>query len=555
MRTSDLVIKGAKQTKPNRLFYGDNLHVLREHVASESVDLVYLDPPFNSNRSYNVLFKEKSGDESPAQIEAFGDTWTWSHETESLYIDMMNGSASNKVKDALEAMRKLLGDNDVLAYLVMITARLVELHRVLKSTGSLYLHCDPTASHYLKVMLDATFDAENFRSEIIWKRYGAHSNSRGFGSIHDVILYYTKSRSAPFNKLYQPHDPEYVTKRYRMQDANGRLFREQTLVNPAVRSNLQYNYTALNGVTYPFPPNGWKCSPERMRELDEQGRLLYPSKPGGMLRVKNYLDEMQGMPVQDLWTDVGYIGSTSPERLGYPTQKPIALLERIVAASSEPGDLILDPFCGCGTAITAAQQLDRKWMGIDVTTLAIDLIDARLRHTYGESVQESYEILGIPRDLTGAKALFARSPFEFERWCVMLVDGQPNEKQVGDRGIDGVIRIPVDAKGKSERILVSVKGGATNPGHVRDLVGTVQSERAAMGVFICMKTPTKAMIDAANRSGLYTYPVNSKKYPKVQIITVEELLAGQRPNMPVSLLPYFQAKRRSEEHDQMILDV
>ena len=279
-----------------------------------------------------------------------------------------------------------------------------------------------------------------------------------------------------------------------------------------------------------------------MKEFEAEGRIHYSST--GYPQLKKYLEDMPGQLVQDVWTDVQPINNRAAERLGYPTQKPLSLLERIIATSSDEGDVVLDPFCGCGTTVDAAQKLGRRWIGIDVTTLAVDLIDARLRHTYGEQVRDTYEILGIPRDLTGARALFSRSPFEFERWCVMLLDGQPNEKQVGDRGIDGVIRFPIDAKGHSDRVLVSVKGGATNPGHVRDLVGTVESQRAAMGVFVTMNEPTSGMVEAANHSGAYVHPANGQRFPKVQIVTVEDLLNGKRPNMPMTLLPYFQAQRR-----------
>lgn len=296
----------------------------------------------------------------------------------------------------------------------------------------------------------------------------------------------------------------------------------------------------------------WRFSKAEMERLIGEGRV-YQSKPGMVPRRKYYLDEGKGVELQSLWTDIDSINSQAAERLGYPTQKPLALLERIISASSNPGDLVLDPFCGCGTTVDAAEKLGRRWIGIDVTTLAIDLIDARLRHTYTEAIRKNYEILGIPRDLEGARALFERSPFEFERWCVMLVDGQPNEKQVGDRGIDGVIRIPIDAKGNSHRVLVSVKGGATNPAHVRELVGTVESQKAAMGVLICMRQPTTAMLEAANHSGIYTYPINGQTYPRVQILTVEDLLRGKHPNLPTALLPYFQAKRRYEAEEQMTL--
>ncbi|MEV0417330.1 DNA methyltransferase [Streptosporangium canum] len=529
----------------NKLYYGDNLEVLRE-LPSEIVDLVYLDPPFNSNRSYNVLFKQKSGQDAQAQIEAFDDTWTWSHETEGLYIEIVNGSAPVRVAEALEAMRKLLGDNDVLAYLVMMTARLIQLHRVLKPTGSMYLHCDSTASHYLKILLDAIFGPVNFRNEIVWRRTSTVKGNAGQGAKHfgrntDTILFYTKSQQYTFNALYVPYSQEYIKSKFSyIEPETGRRFQTVSMEGPGGAAKGNPSYEVLGVTRY------WRFSSTEMERLLAEGRV-YQGKPGGVPRQKYYLDEGKGVQIQSMWADIDAINSQAAERLGYPTQKPLPLLERIISASSNPGDLVLDPFCGCGTTVDAAQKLGRRWMGIDVTTLAVDLIDARLRHTYGENIQETYELLGIPRDLEGAASLFQRSPFEFERWCVMMLDGQPNEKQVGDKGVDGVIRFPIDAKGNSEKALVSVKGGGTNPSHIRDLVGTVKSQRAAMGIFVCMQKPTKLMIDAANHSGVYTYPVNNQKYPAVQIITVEELIAGKRPSMPTSLLPYFQAKRRYEE--------
>lgn len=527
---------------PNKLYYGDNLDVLREHIESESIDLIYLDPPFNSNRSYNILFKEKSGEESPAQIEAFDDTWTWSHETEVLYIEMMNGSAPNKVKDALEAMRKLLGENDMLAYLVMMTARLIELHRALKRTGSLYLHCDPTASHYLKIALDAIFGSKNFRGEITWIRTTTHSDAKRWSPNADIILYYGKSDQVTWNPAHRPYDDIYVADKYRFMEPDGRRYTLSDMTSPNPRPNMMYEWEG-----HESPPNGWRYSRETIERLDAEGRVWYPDSKAKRPRLKRYLEEQPGVVVGNVWADIPPLNSQAKERLGYPTQKPLAMLERIVAASSNPGDIVLDPFCGCGTTVDAAQKLGRQWKGIDITTLAIDLIDARLRHTYGEWVTSSYDIEGIPQDISGAQALFARSPFEFERWCVMLVDGQPNERQVGDRGIDGVIRFPIDAKGKSERAIVSVKGGITNPGHVRDLIGTVTSQKAAMGLLVSLREPTKAMIEAARHSGIYTYPVNGQKYPLVQISSVAELLAGRGPKMPTTLLPYFQAQRRYEK--------
>lgn len=526
----------------NQLWYGDNLDILRDHIPAESVDLVYLDPPFNSNRSYNVLFKNKTGNDSMAQIEAFDDTWTWAQESEELYFELISGAAPIRVAEALEAMRKLLGDNDMLAYLVMMTARLVELHRVLRSTGSLYLHCDPTASHYLKVILDAIFGPANFQNEIIWKRYGSHNDSKGFGRVHDVILYFQKTKKFDFNKQHRPYSDEYIAERFKFVDSDGRRYSEQNLASPNPRPNLTYPFAAKNGVTYEPPSNGWKFEPAALQRLDDEDRLHYPKKQNGRLRMKNYLDELPGVPVQDIWDDILAIGGSSGERLGYPTQKPVSLLERIVATSSNEGDVVLDPFCGCGTTIDAAQRLGRSWIGIDVTYLSVDLIRKRLRDTYGEAINKQYEVHGIPQDVSGAQAMFDNNPFEFERWAVSLIDGQPNEKQVGDKGIDGIVRFPIDKKMTAGKVVVSVKGGKQiNPAMVRDLVGTVNTQRAEMGVLILMHPPTKGMKDAARTSGVYEWALMGRKYPKVQIITIPDLFGGKAVDIPTPMLPYVKA--------------
>ena len=526
----------------NRLYYGDNLEVMRESIAAESVDLVYLDPPFNSNRAYNVIFGKhaRGGNGASAQIQAFGDTWQWTHVTDQQYQRLTGaGELPMPVADALMAFHALLGENDALAYLVNMAPRLVELRRVLKPTGSLYLHCDPTMSHYLKMLLDATFGADNFRSEIIWRRYGSHNDAKGYGSVHDVIFYYVKGKTFTFNKQFTAYADAYVAQRFRSADPDGRRWREQNLVSPNPRPNLTYAYTALNGITYEPPPNGWKVTPDRMAVLDAERRLLYPAKAGGRLRLKNYLDEGRGVPVPDLWTDIVAIGGTSPERLGYQTQKPVALLERIVAASSNEGDVVLDPFCGCGTAVDAAQRLNRQWIGIDIAYIAIDLIEKRLLHTFGPAVTDTYEVLGSPRDLDGAQALAERSKFDFERWAVTQIDAQPNEKQVGDKGVDGVAWFYLE-KNSHGRVLVSVKGGQTiGPQFVRDLIGTVETQKAQMGVLITMAEPTRGVLDAINHGGTYTWPRNGQSYPRVQVITIRELLSGVRPNMPRIQLPYY----------------
>lgn len=533
----------------NLLLYGDNLEMLRRHVPDASVDLVYLDPPFNSNKSYNVLFQSRSGDAAQAQIEAFDDTWTWSQETEEQFQKLIEGDAPPAVADAVEAMRRLLGDNDVLAYLIMMTPRLLELHRVLKSTGSLYLHADPTASHYLKLILDAVFGPRNFRNEIIWKRYGAHNDqgqgSKHYGRVHDVILFYGKSPDLYWDQQYTPLDESYVESTYRgVEPETGRRFMTTPMTGPggAAKGNPVFDW---KGHT-----RAWRYNYETMERLDAEGRIYYSKT--GYARQKFYLDESKGVPLQDLWTDIKSLVGINKERLGFPTQKPVALLERIIESSCPEGGVVLDPFCGCGTTVTAAQNLNRSWIGIDITFLSIDLIEKRLVDAHGEEVRHTYETRGIPRDFEGARALFSSSPFDFERWAVSLVNGQPNQKQVGDKGMDGVIRFPLDRKKEVGRALVSVKGGQQlNPAMVRDLIGTVDSQKAEMGVLVTMQNPTKGMVDAAHHSDTYEWPFNGTKFPKVQVISVGQLLRGEKPQMPPTFLPYMKARREVFDDQQM----
>lgn len=494
----------------NRLFYGDNLDVLRDRIDTESVDLVYLDPPFNSNRSYNVIFaKHDITTAADAQIQAFDDTWRWTPHTETEFTEYVTGGVPNAVADALTAFRTLLGENDAMAYLVNMAPRLVELRRVLKPNGSLYLHCDPTMSHYLKVLLDAIFGARVFRNEIIWHYNTGGKGKANFLRKHDTILWYSKSADYQFNR--------------------------DAVAVPRVAGTAHLRHG-----------------------VDEDGREFYedfsPRKSGKQYRW--YLDE--GVTPMDVWTDVQALNPMAGERLGYPTQKPLALLERIILASSSEGDVVLDPFCGCGTTVDAAQKLGRNWIGIDVTYLSVDLIKKRLTHTYGDSIKGTYEVLGIPKDKASALALFSRDPFEFERWAVALLNAQPNQKQVGDKGIDGVARFPLgnpDPKANVGQILVSVKGGGSmGPQFVRDLLGTVETQKAQMGVLITNATPTKGMIDAANHGGTYTHPSSGDVYPRIQIATVGDLLLGKRPALPQTYNPYITASRRGAAVDQLSFD-
>jgi site-specific DNA-methyltransferase (adenine-specific) len=529
------------------LYYGDNLEILRNEIASESVDLIYLDPPFNSNANYNVLFRAPDGHESHAQMEAFDDTWHWTEAAEKAFDEVMQ-SGNADAAEMLRAMRSFLKENDMMAYLTMMAVRLLELHRVLRPTGSIYLHCDPTASHYLKILLDAVFGKERFGSEIIWKRYGAHSNSNRYGAVHDVLLYYTVGQKFTFNKQYAGYEEEYVKERFKFSDPDGRRWAEQNLGNPAVRPNLMYSFKAKNGVLYNPPTNGWKYSRERMLQLDAENRLHYPQKEGGRLRLKSYQDELPGVQLQDVWTDLVSIGGTSGERLGYPTQKPLALLERIISASSNEGDVVLDPFCGCGTTVHAAQKLNRNWIGIDVTHLAISLIQKRLRDAF-PLVQ--IEVHGTPKDLEGARALAAQDKYQFQWWAVSLVDAVPfgNKKKGADGGIDGLIYFKPDGKA-TEKAIVSVKGGE-NVGvqMVRELNAVVDREKAKMGVLITLADATMPMRKEAVTSGYYRTEAQGD-FAKIQIVTIEELLNGKKPQTPWVSPDVFKKAKREMKGEQ-----
>jgi site-specific DNA-methyltransferase (adenine-specific) len=539
----------------NTLFYGDNLPILREYIATESVDLVYLDPPFNSNRSYNVLFKDESGTEADAQIEAFGDTWHWNQHTAAAYESIIT-TAPTEVSTLIGALRQAIGMNQMMAYLVMMAARLIELHRVLKPTGSLYLHCDPTASHYLKIVLDAIFDARNYRNEITWQRTFAHGNvGRNYGSVADVILFYSKSEAYTWQQPFAQLTDAETAEKYPHVDPDGRRWQSVTLRNPGVRPNLHYPYTASNGVTYQPHPNGWSCNLARMQQYDHEGRLHFPGKQDGALRLKMYADESKGERLQNIWTDIPPIGAQAAERLGYPTQKPLALLERIIQASSNEGDVVLDPFCGCGTAIAAAQKLNRRWIGIDITSLAIALIKNRLKDMYGAV---NFKVIGEPEDLSSAIQLSQDDRYQFQWWALSLISARPLGGQEGsktgkkgsDKGIDGVITFLDDNSGKPKRVLVQVKSGKVKSGDVRDLVGTVNRENAVMGIFITLEEPTRDMLTEAASAGFYKSEGWQRDYPKVQILTVEALLRGAEVKLPPTMTTFKQAPRVKGEAGQ-----
>ena len=544
----------------NKLYFGDNLDILRQNVADESVDLIYLDPPFNSNATYNVLFRERSGEDSSAQITAFEDTWRWSIDSEIAYQDVIT-DGPEKLGDLLEAMRRFLGQNDMMAYLTMMAQRMAELHRVLKPTGSVYLHCDPTASHYLKLMMDAVFGLENFRNEIIWKRTSAHSDvEQGaihMGRIHDTMLRYSKGASPKWNTVYVPYDREYIESAYRYTDESGRRYQTQPLHAAKPGGDTLYEWKGK------LPPPGryWAYSKENMERLDSVGGIAYSRT--GTPRYKIFLDEKEGKPLQDIWSDVSPVHNQPKERLGYQTQKPEALLERIINASSDEGDVVLDPFCGCGTAIAVAERLKRRWIGIDITHLAISLMKSRLRDTFGADLSD-YEVIGVPQDVESARSLAVESEhdgrYQFEYWALGLVDARPSNRgrRGADSGIDGYINFFDDNSGKAKRIIVQVKSGHVRRDMIATLKGDMSRENAEIGLFITLNQPTRPMIQEATSAGIYTpehYP--DHRYPRVQILTIEDLLSGVQAEYPrfAPDATFARApRRRQSSSSQRLLD-
>lgn len=504
----------------NSLYYGDNLGVLREHIPDASVDLVYLDPPFNSNANYNVLFKAPDGAGSQAQIEAFDDTWHWNESAEESYWQVLHGENTEAAR-MLEAMRGFLGENDMMAYLAMMAIRLIELHRVLKPTGSLYLHCDPTASHYLKILLDAVFGARNFRSEIIWQRStGKALMSRRLPNNHDTILFASKSDTWVWNQeaLYLRYDPTNLPAKtaikYTHSDEDGRVYRLDSLINPNPnRPNLTYEFLGVQRV--------WRWTRERMQKAFEDG-LVVQTAPGRVPQLKRYLDEQEGLPISDLWIDIAPLNSQAQERLGYPTQKPVALLERIIAASSNPGDVVLDPFCGCGTTVHAAQKLGRQWIGIDVTHLAVSLIERRLMNAFGKDVE--FQTIGVPKDIGAARDLAARDKHEFEKWAITLIpDAQPfrGGKKGSDTGIDGIVYMRTE-KNRTDKAIVEVKGGGVSVDQIHKLKSVIEREKALTGIFVTLNPPTRPMIAEAAAAGFAETVFG--RIPRIQILTIEGLL-------------------------------
>lgn len=533
----------------NHLLYGDNATVMRDMMGSKSVDLIYLDPPFKSDKNYNLIYSTMTGLPVPEQAEAFCDTWNLNTSRADLLEKLPKLMKEAGVESAylnfwLTWVQALQGTQvHLLAYLYYMVERLLWMKPILRDTGSIYLHCDPAASHYIKVMMDGIFGHENFRSEIIWKRTSAHSGAKRYGPVHDVILFYSKSDVYTWNKIFQPYDAEYIAEFFDQKDKGGRPWTRTDLTGPGTRkgdsglpwrgfdptergrhwqppSYFYEKYKALSGddlANYNLN--------ERLDKLDTIGLIHWPAKKGGMPRGKRFLEDTKGVPLQDVWTDIRPLHNLSKERLGYPTQKPIALMKRIVEASSRPGDVIFDPFCGCGTTVYAAQELGRRtWIGCDIAILAVKLIREILTARYRLAEGTDFTVDGIPNSVESARELFRRDPFQFQHWAVERIGGFPMVKKVADKGIDG--RIYYETSTGLRSMVLSVKGGKLKPGDIRDLLGTLKStDDADLGGFISLHEPTPLMKEAANAAGDFTY--RDVKYPRVQMLTIRQIVEGK----------------------------
>ena len=467
------------------LIRGDNLTEMR-NFPDACIDLIATDPPFNSKRDYFVPFRDEHGREPDTLVRAFTDTWTWGEAAEDTYNTLLV-DIGGQVGDTIQGLRQFLNETPMMAYLVMMGIRIVEMHRLLKDTGSLYLHCDPSASHYLKIILDAVFGTQNFKREIIWNletASGFKSQVKGFIRGHDVILYYTKDLDDfVFNKIFQPHKPEYVA---------------------------------------------------RFRKTDENGRSYRDDRPGGR---RQYLDETEGVAFTDVWSDIMSFQqhSTSTERTGYPTQKPIPLYERIIKASSNEGDLVLDPFCGCGTTLMAAETEGRQWVGIDLTYLAIGAVRQQFERLFPQH-RDSVTITGTPENVDQALALARTDPQGFEEWCVThVLHFKSNVKKVADGGVDGTFRFPLGKiKGKQAygRAVAQVKGGGYTLGHIRDFRTAMQNDEADLGVFVVTSPPSSGMRTEAARAGSYEHPLFDMEAPALQIYEIQDYFSGVLPKLP-----------------------
>ena len=514
----------------NKLYYGDCLTIMRDHIPRESVDLIYLDPPFNSNQEYNAIYRDETGRPLPDQIEAFCDLWELDEDRERALQHMPILMREAGVEDAavefwrtwIVALRNV--QPRLLAYLSYMVERMLYMKVTLRPTGSIYLHCDPTASHYIKVMMDAIFGHRNFRNEIIWKRTGAHSDAKRMASVHDVLLVYSaREKGYTFNRRHAAYDPSYVSTRYKHRDPDGRLWMDGDLTaNSLNGGKYQYEYKGVAAV--------WRVPIETMEELSEADKLYFTGRGG--IRIKRYLDEMRGLPLTDVWNDIPPINSRARERMGYATQKPLSLLNRIIETSSNPGDVVFDPFCGCATTLEAAHNLGRRWIGIDIAIHAIKRVaKIRLEDRLGLVEGTDFTVEGVPRTLEGTRDLWERDKYHFQKWAIEQVDGFVTTKRTADGGIDGRLYFAESEGADLQSMIIEVKGGKNvGIGVLRQLRGVLEDDEAAMAGLIVME-PLGATKERNFRRSIVEagdLDVMGVQYARLQMLTVDQILAGDR---------------------------
>ena len=547
----------ADAPSPNSLYYGDCLDWMRQW-PHESVDLIYLDPPFNSNANYNILFGKGNG--VSAQMRGFTDTWKW-NEAAAERVGRIEKASATAVQKPVKAFKALIGECGMLAYLSYMGERLEVMRDLLKPTGSIYLHCDDTAGAYLRVLMDSVFGADCFRNEVIWRRTRGRSDAIRYGRVHDVILFYTRSPDDfTWNTQWLPHDPEYVKRAYRNEDERGH-WQSADLTGPGIRygesgqpwrgvnpTDIGRCWSVPGGAKLggmndwivqnniiPGWPDDYPSIHQRLDALDAAGLIHWPER-GSMPRLKRYYASTKGTACDDIIVDIGRLEAADPEKLDYPTQKPVALLERIIRASSNEGDLVLDPFCGCGTAIVAAHNLDRQWLGIDISPTAIDIINSLRLRPLGIKARAH----GIPQDLAGARRLAADQHFKFEEWAVTRIDGLvPNERQTGDGGIDGRGRMLDRADTHdSDLVLAQVTGAqGFSLGKFRDFLHVVERENAAAGVYITLDRggSDTALAEARAKGEII---VGASRYPRVQVWSIADYFDGRIPHLPALADPF-----------------
>ena len=541
----------------NKLYYGDCLTVMNE-MKLGSVDLIYLDPPFNSNRTYNAIYKDETGNPLPDQIEAFCDAWELDEERErairTMPVLMRESGIDDDTAELWRLWMRALRHTQprLLAYLSYMGERLLVMHRILKPTGSLYLHCDPTTSHYIKALLDAIFGHSQFRSEIVWKRSGGKSDARRWGITTDRLLFYTKSDHYTWNRQYQAHDPEYVTKAYRYDDGDGRgKYRRLPLHAAGIREGESgkgwhgYDPTVHNrhwatptkGIMHqyileheliPGWPSDYKTVQGKLDSLEQEGLVVHSDTY--LPEIKTYLSATNGIAATDLIADISM--ASGKERLGYATQKPIALLQRIIEASSNPDDVVLDPFAGCATTIEAAHRLGRRWIGVDIAIHAIKRVaQVRLNDRCGLVEGRDYQVDGVPRNLEGARDLWERDKYHFQKWAVEQVDGFVTTRRTGDGGIDGRVYFYMPDDRDLQSMVLEVKGGKNvNITVLRDLRGVLENDDALMAGLIIMEPLGVAKERNFKKlmAGAGDLEVHGMHYPRMQLLTVEEILEGKR---------------------------